>query len=497
MLTQTLKYKQEELYSFLELHFEPQENFTSKILLAFSNPHLNRKCAIFHHYQTGKENSLDSFPKNIFCNQNDYYITANGFKASKKRKYTNLFTLHNIVVDIDCHVYGIPKEDLQKDMDQCERYLKEFFDASVDFPTPNTFVRTGRGFQLWWAIYPLSYKKFKNIYKQTVIHFCEMLKKILNRHFLNFITVDFAASEKASGLFRLPGSFNLKTGKYGSFEILHEDRFDLITYFFAKIAAKKQTSLPYKRKNKYSLADYRERMLYKLLEIRKKEGLLEDGLRDIFCFIYYNIKASEYSDKTAWEAVLKFNNSFAHPLNERKLSSYLSTSRKKNYKFSNKTIIAYLCISNDEQKQLGFFPSQNREELRNEKRKEKEMRNEKIILLAKQGFSQREIAQKTDCSQSTVCRILKKEQINCSSNPTAESVDEEYQRPLQQTEIKTTSKDKEISGDNRKKIEENQELEKNKVAVMYRKKKSGVFAAILVRRKTSLISLIQCKNKDP
>ena len=76
-------------------------------------------------------------------------------------------TLHNIVIDIDCHKYGISKKDRDNEIEKCEVYLRELFDNSLELPSPNTIVKTGRGLQLWWAIKPLSAAKLKNIYKET------------------------------------------------------------------------------------------------------------------------------------------------------------------------------------------------------------------------------------------------------------------------------------------------------------------------------------------
>ena len=210
-----------------------------------------------------------------------------------------------------------------------------------------------------------------------------------------------------AGYFRLPGTYNSKAKKWGDFAFLHEDRLNVIDFYFDKVASGKKNPIPFTNSKKYALADYREHILYALLELRRKEGWVEDGYRDTFCFILFNTILEEYGEEKADEAVGKMNRSFSHPLSEKSLKSYLSTSRKKGYKFSNQTIINYLCITKEEQDMLHFHPSSKREEEREKKRQVKRERVQLVIELAKEGRSQREIAKMSGTSQSTVCRILR------------------------------------------------------------------------------------------
>lgn len=362
---QARRRKKEDLYSFFELHYVPEGDYTSKIYIGCDIPAKKGKIYTFHHYQTGVEESLDALPVDFFTanNAKNYYVTANGLKKRGKRNEKNLFTLHNIVIDIDCHKYGISKKDRDNEIEKCEVYLRELFDNSLELPSPNTIVKTGRGLQLWWAIKPLSAAKLKNIYKETAAYLCDQLdEKISKQYYLNFLRVDRAASLKMAGYFRLPGTYNSKAKKWGDFAFLHEDRLNVVDFYFDKVASGKKNPIPFTNSKKYALADYREHILYALLELRRKEGWVEDGYRDTFCFILFNTILEEYGEEKADEAVRKMNRSFSHPLSEKSLKSYLSTSRKKGYKFSNQTIINYLCITKEEQDMLHFHPSSKKEE---------------------------------------------------------------------------------------------------------------------------------------
>ena len=94
-----------------------------KIYIGCDIPAKKGKIYTFHHYQTGIEESLDALPVDFFTanNAKNYYVTANGLEKNvEKRNEKNLFTLHNIVIDIDCHKYGISKKDRDNEIEKCE-----------------------------------------------------------------------------------------------------------------------------------------------------------------------------------------------------------------------------------------------------------------------------------------------------------------------------------------------------------------------------------------
>ena len=99
-----------------------------------------------------------------------------------------------------------------------------------------------------------------------------------------------------AGYFRLPGTYNSKAKKWGDFAFLHEDRLNVVDFYFDKVASGKKNPIPFTNSKKYALADYREHILYALLELRRKEGWVEDGYRDTFCFILFNTILEEYGE---------------------------------------------------------------------------------------------------------------------------------------------------------------------------------------------------------
>lgn len=157
--------------------------------------------------------------------------------------------------------------------------------------------------------------------------------------------------------------------------------------------------------------------------------------------ILFNTILEEYGEEKADGAVRKMNRSFSHPLSEKSLKSYLSTSRKKGYKFSNQTIINYLCITKEEQDMLHFHPSSKREEEREKKRQVKRERVQLVIELAKEGRSQREIAKMSGTSQSTVCRILRDPDKALAPRKTTANKTEENQTRKKESDSKQKRND--------------------------------------------------------
>ena len=111
------------------------------------------------------------------------------------------------------------------------------------------------------------------------------------------------------------------------------------------------------------------------------------------------------------------------------------------YKFSNQTIINYLCITKEEQDMLHFHPSSKREEEREKKRQVKRERVQLVIELAKEGRSQREIAKMSGTSQSTVCRILRDPDKALAPRKTTANKTEENQTRKKESDSKQRRND--------------------------------------------------------
>ena len=107
----------------------------------------------------------------------DYYITANSV-SGVRRVTEDVFGLHNIVVDIDCHEEGARSmELLAAFIWRCGRDLWNIDEC----PEPNSIVFSGRGVQLWWAIEPAS-AKIQYWYKRMQAWILDALQGVLDEY---------------------------------------------------------------------------------------------------------------------------------------------------------------------------------------------------------------------------------------------------------------------------------------------------------------------------
>ena len=360
----------------------------------------------------------------------DYYITANAFKIPKSRRANNVHSLTNIVMDIDVHTRGGIRGCRDVIIQRLDALLYHIFVSnpdSLNIPCPNTVVHTGRGIQLWWAIEPLSAKKLKYVYKGVQEHLYETLEKKIyasDPEFKEFVKIDYAASKKVAGLFRMPGTYNTKSKKYGNYFILHEDKLDAVELYFTLHPATGKPYVKYKKKKekkgnaafrKNNYGNHIENVIRSLIELRRSAGEQEDGYRDLYCVITLSAYLSNgASEEEAWKHVVELNNSFRSPLSMKELRGYMSTALYKKYKYRNETIIKYLQIDESEQKVLGFYAAsayyeerQKAKQRGEERKKAKEIRETKIIELFTKGHLQDKIAELVGCAQSTVSKVLK------------------------------------------------------------------------------------------
>lgn len=424
---------------FLKLHFTPETGMYSYVICGCrgksiieledgSTKQVSRlhNCFYIKTDEISEENPVfQELQECIKSRDYEYYLTQNGFNHPKKRDAAHLFTLHNMVIDIDCHDRHMPKNELDFYIEAGEYTLYNLFDMPGFIP-PNTVVRTGRGLQLWWALKPVSHK-LRYMYDEVRSSIVKSVEDALDDAGLSqFLHVDKAASKNYAGLFRLPGSWNAKSKTKGSYDILHKSRLNLMEeYFCGKKESKKKTCtykipsgkkngyMKFKKagkdfKNRFNLLHTREKMLYELLKLRGKKD--KKGYRDLMLLVLHSAYMSlGKEEEEAWNAVLRLNESFPEPLEIHNIKSYLSSSVVKKYKFSNKKIIEILGMTEKECNILDFHPYTGYHWRAEENKKKKSDRNQKVVELFLLGKTQQEISSETGCSQSTVCRILKKQ----------------------------------------------------------------------------------------
>lgn len=439
---------------------EPQEE--SKPLTYWNRPQYSKRAALplrhLGYMRTDGECVFD------FTQKKDYYMTANGFCDSRNRNSGKVSTLHNLVIDIDCHSgERFSRQDMQFIGDWLFHFLEKESEGNPSFRVPNTIVNTGRGFQLWWALEACSGKKLTYMWKAVTGHYISVLqgmfgrmeeltkkvyddfcgimefnkydafpgflqKKLEHVKWLCHFSVDAASSKKKSGLFRVPGTFNSRAGDFGSFRICHDSPLDLVGLFFDFHPVTGGRYTPFKPRKKGScwdgFADKREKDLTKLITYRQSRGLTSCGYRDIVCLLLCGAYCSSgESVDAAIGAVKRINRVFDVPMTEKELLAYMGACLHKKYKFGNDYMISVLGITEEEQGLLGIRGTKKaaRQAARDKKKQKKEERDALILELHKKGMTQMEIASRTGASQPTVSRIIRCAGSACDGDETLES----------------------------------------------------------------------------
>ena len=418
-----------ELPAFFHLHLQREDGHYSYAQI-FCRPVVNnkwinmRQIGYLNTSAVGK--SLEKMAD--FHQYQEYFLTANSFSTPKERKKKNLYTIQNIVLDIDIHSAKRDREFFVQRLDAV-LYLA-FKDKTFPLPVPNTVVYTGRGIQLWWAVCPFSAKELLYVYHDLVRYFASEITKRINedKDLEKYVIVDAAASKKESGLFRMPGTWNAKSRTFGSFRILHENKFDAVSLFFDRHPKTGKPFIKYKSKRKNGFRDYGKYMEEKirhLIKLRREEGLDENGFRDLYCLIVYcAYLSSGTAEDIAWGKTIALNESFQRPLPEKELRSYMSSATEKKYRFTFEKVIEYLDIDEKEQETIRLKPARVRKEEREmakkrakenrvRRKEEKEKKKLRVLELLMKGYTQQKIAGIIGCTQSTVSKIIKEAGIKC------------------------------------------------------------------------------------
>ena len=212
----------EKIMPWLDLHFTADSSFNGRIFLAY------RRKDVTGIYDLARNNigALKLFVSEMHVSQNmDYYITANSV-CGVRRVTDDVFGLHKFVIDIDCHAEENSPALTAAFIWRCTRDL---WNTGL-CPEPNSIVLSGRGVQLWWALEPAS-AKIQHWYKRMQAWLIDALQGVLdeNPEELGELSIDRSASIRLAGLFRLPFTYNTKTGRLGSAQIRRKERYNLHT----------------------------------------------------------------------------------------------------------------------------------------------------------------------------------------------------------------------------------------------------------------------------
>ena len=317
---------------WLDLHFPADSSFNGRIFLAYRRKDGNGI------YDLSRRNigELSSFVEEMHVSRNmDYYITANSV-CGVRRATEDVFGLHNIVIDIDCHAEGLSPSLLADFVWRCSRDLW----STGECPEPNSIVFSGQGVQLWWALEPAS-ANIQYWYKRMQSWLMDALQGVLDEspEELGELSIDRSASKKLAGLFRLPFTYNTKTGRKGSAHIRNHNGYDLRRLLDRYVPAEYN---PHKSQNPRRWAEAKTvsvpeqeyvplaeqdaevlkggttpmaRRVQQLVRLRAlRNAPMGEEMRDRFCFTVYCALLADHEQEEAWRRLVAFNEGFKQPL---------------------------------------------------------------------------------------------------------------------------------------------------------------------------------------
>ena len=396
------------------------QNTDGWITLAKKDPQTKRFSQ--YHYQPEElaASLTEWMGEDIYYSQNSFY--------KPQRRIDNIRQLRSLYVDMDVYTHGLSPEWVLGKLEH------EYFGQAI--PDPNMVIFSGRGLVLVWNIEPIPYMAMP-LWRAVENHFMEQLK-------------DLGADSKATDparIFRLAGTINSKNKAIVRAEYRHAHRYDIHQLQFdylPELSPKAQE--PKKRGpkpkvirmfNTYTLHLSRARDIAKLVELR--EGDVE-GYRETICFLYRYFTCCFTSDpQQALEDTLDLNGEFTHPLPEKEVISatrsaeraWASKSDAKanelakamgypgaGYHLKNSTIIEWLDITPQEQKEMTTIIGAGEKRKRNLRLKEEQRRAAGIRPMAEYNQERKQIVE----SKAETLRRLMKENPSWTNAQLAEAM---------------------------------------------------------------------------
>jgi len=415
-----------EFAPWFALHY-PHSTFNGRFHLGFRREGSTGIWPLFN----GSRDKLEEFLESMHVSSRlDYYITANAV-TGRERKAKNLFSLHNIVVDIDAHGESGPLDpDLAQDL--LWRLDRDLF-SILSPPPPSSIIYTGRGIQLWWAIVPIAAKClpwYQEIQDMFVLAISDCLAEYLQFESLH---IDGQASGNVVGYFRLPCSINVHAGVDAKILSLTQsvyDTYDLINWAKkwqeeniqpAASVEPQDFSGQYSDteicmlRDIYTMSFFRFKQITNLRRLRDRD--IGDESRDKMNFMVYNSLLPSLGHDKAWDKLLLFNQGFKQPMTEQELHQTIDTAhRKGGYRYTNEKLIKFLDVTAKEQEAIGLYiPTipysplsrlSNHPSRRAARKMVRDDRDKRVRQMREAGISRREISRQTGLAFRTVQSIL-------------------------------------------------------------------------------------------
>lgn len=365
----------------------------------------------------------------------DVYFSQNTFyRPSRKIEYIR--QLRALYVDVDCYLLNFDPEWVIRSME-----LGLF---RTKIPDPNFIIRSGRGLGVVWLLEPVPAKGLP-LWQAVENYLVRQLK-----HFGG----DAKASD-AARILRVAGSVNSKVREPVLVQYRHEYRYQLrdIQRDYLPELAPARTRTDGRTAARTDRRMYRVHSLHyarltDIVRLCEARGWDMTGYREVTLFLYRYWSCCYLSDPDeALRGVLDLNDQFTHPLPRREVTTATKSAEKAwaarndaeanrvaqergypgaGYNVSNRKLIEWLQITEDEQRQLetiiGRGEKQRRDTeatrtarrasgamSRDEYLSQAEKRRTEALRLSGEGLSHQDIANRLGLSKRHVTRMLRME----------------------------------------------------------------------------------------
>lgn len=374
----------------------------------------------------------------------DYYITANPTTRGYRRT-DELYSINNIVIDIDCHAENISTYDKLQLLEELNFAIKKDLCQALQ---PNISVFTGRGLQLWYCLEETA-PALIFLYQRAVKGLCAYIQSLYEEypHFDGVLNIDTATSGKLVGYYRYFASYNTKTGYAVDTIINHSHRYnlnDIITTLqdlnITAITAINEIHRP-TPKPPIVLNDCYKGLNYKRLDcidwlISTRNAPKGAENRDLFCFAYYNAGVQIFDRAIAKQRLLRLNRKFREPLDDTKIADIINYIDNKGFlRFKADNWYSFINMTADERTEYNNMRNNKRNYTRDKERKaqtkmKKDERNATIAQLKRSGMTNTAIADQMGISSKTVGTVCKQY-----------SLTEQNERQMKKTYIQQARKD--------------------------------------------------------
>lgn len=303
----------------------------------------------------------------------NYYITANSFRFPQMRNMTQLYGLHNIVIDCDCHDEQRSSEQIKEAAKiTADIILNQWESETQAVPKPNSIVFTGRGIQLWWSFMPIK-PEYSDCYDFLVKYIGKIVERTLATQPFE---VDWGASSNKAGCFRMPGTINKKTGTFAEVNVLDtkvRDMFEIKKRAFREfnknepenVVARRMTDIPGEHVQDSNFAYYAEHRVVALNILLVKRGFNLPRMRDYFLWLFHNDARKYLGDEAAYKITVVTGRMLKNPVSEKEVAHIIQGTlnagnkycKNGGYAVKNSTIIQLLGISAEEQDIINLHPA--------------------------------------------------------------------------------------------------------------------------------------------